>query len=300
MSSYTQEIAREKDTKKKSRKFAIFFHTVIFGLLAFPFLKNSLPETPEYETAVVIDFTEFDKQASKKSSQKARGKIKTQKKKPAPVRASEPKPVPEKKPQTEAAPKRKPVITAPTPAPKIETSKVETKVEAPKPVPVPAPAPVPTPVEVPEETIEDLTPAEPTTETSANEDAGSPDATAATGNGDGVGNDADGSADEANNGTANEGNNGMDFSGDGLLTRPIVHRADVKKITKENGKIVINVCVARSGRVVFAQFNEDDSSITTSSLIRDALQTAKEYRFERDYTLPNKQCGKLTFIFKVD
>ncbi|MEL6922830.1 MAG: hypothetical protein AAFO94_02200 [Bacteroidota bacterium] len=301
MTGYTQELAREKENKKKSRRFAIFFHFVLLALLIYPFMQPGTPDEPDFETAVVIDFTEFDKQASKKSSQRAQGKIAKQRKKPAPKRASEPKPEPTPQPKPAAKPKRKPVVTSPTPEPKIETSKEESKVEAPKPVPVPAPAPTPQPEEVPEENFEDNAPATPVeTDATAEDNAGVPDATANAGNGAGVGNDADGSADEANNGTANEGNNGMDFSGDGLLTRPIVHRADVKKITRETGKIVINICVSRSGRVVYAKYNDEDSSIETTSLIREALATAKQYRFERDYTLPAKQCGKLTFIFDVD
>ena len=296
MSTYTQELEREKKNKKKSRRFAIWFHLMLLGAALFPFLNKSIPTPPEFDSVVVIDFTEFDKQASKKSSQRAQGKIKSQKKKPAPSRASEPKPEPKPKPET--APAKKPVLTTPEPVPTMETSPVEKEREAPK--LEPTPAPTPTPVEVPEDSAPEAPTSPADAEVETNEDAGVPDATASEGNGNGVGNDADGSADEANNGTADEGNNGMDFSGDGLLTRPVIHRADVKKITKENGKIVVNICVARSGRVVYAKYNDEESSIDTNSLIREAIQTAKEYRFERDYTLPAKQCGKLTFIFEVD
>lgn len=295
MSAYTQELEREQRNKRRSRRFAIIFHVAILGLALFPFLNAGSPE-PEYETVVTIDFTDFEKQASKKSADRAKGKIKKPVKKPAPVRAKEPKP----KPKPQAAPARKPVVTTPEPAPKIETSPTPKKEKSKVVKPVPAPAPV----EVPEEIVEDPVPADPvptpaeTTESTPN--AGAPDATAVTGNGAGAGKDADGHADKDNNGTAAEGNNGLDFSGDGLLTRPVIYRADVKKITREEGKIVVNICVAQSGRVIYAKFNREDSTIKTTSLIREAIDTAKDYRFERDYTLPKKQCGKLTFIFEIE
>lgn len=288
MSAYTQELAKEKENKKKSKRFAIWIHLILLGLAAFPFLTPGTDKAPEFQSVIEIDFRDFEKQASKKSSQAAHGKIKKQKKRPAPNRASLPKPEVKKKPKRETAPAKKPVVTTPEPAPVIETSPVEKPEEAPnlEPLPIPEEAPV--------EVVEDAAPQEPM------EDAGSPDATAAEGNGTGVGNDADGSADEANNGTANEGNNGMDFSGDGLLNRPVIFRADVKKLAKEEGKIVVNICVSRAGRVVYAKYNKEESTITTMNIIRKAIATAQKYKFKRDSSLPNKQCGKLSFIFQIE
>ena len=290
MSAYTQELAKEKEHKKKSKRFAIWFHLILLGLAVFPFLTPGVDEKPEFQSVVEIDFRDFEKQASKKSSQAAHGKIKKQKKRTAPNRATLPKPEIKKKPKRETAPAKKPVVTTPEPAPTIETSPVEKPEEA----PVLEPLPIPTQEETPVEVIEDSRPNEPM------EDAGSPDARAEQGNGTAVGNDADGSADEANNGTANEGNNGMDFSGDGLLNRPVIYRADVKKLTKEEGKIVVDICVSRAGRVVYAKYNEDKSTITTMSIIRKAVATAQKYKFKRDSSLPNKQCGRLSFIFEIE
>ena len=290
MPTYTQDISKEKEYKKKSKRFAIWFHLILLGLAAFPFLRPGTAKKTAFESVIEIDFRDFDKQASKKSSQAAHGKIKKQKKRPAPNRAKEPKPEIKKKPKRETAPAKKPVVTTTKPNPRIETSPVEKPKEAPKLEPLPIPATEETPVEV----VEDATPQAPM------EDAGSPDARAEQGNGTALGNDADGSADEADNGTANEGNNGMDFSGDGLLNRPVIYRADVKKLTKEEGKIVVNICVSRSGRVVYAKYNEEESTITTTTIIRKAVATAQKYKFKRDSSLPNKQCGKLTFIFEIE
>jgi len=105
---------------------------------------------------------------------------------------------------------------------------------------------------------------------------------------------------DATKGKTDSGTKVGDFPGDGLFNRKVIYRADVKKVTKEEGKIVIDLCVNRDGRVVYSKFNKGASTIKTMSVIRKAMDIAQQYRFEKDYTAPDKQCGKLTFIFEIE
>jgi hypothetical protein len=114
---------------------------------------------------------------------------------------------------------------------------------------------------------------------------------------------------EANDSEEGEGDEGvhisgkelgeMDFDGEGVFGRKVIHRADVKKITEKEGKVVINLCINREGMVTHVAFNRDQSTIMDSEYVRKAMDVASDYKFEKDYTAPDAQCGKLTFIFHI-
>lgn len=106
--------------------------------------------------------------------------------------------------------------------------------------------------------------------------------------------DAEGSAAEGND----NGSNGID--GDGIITRRIVHREDIGKAAVENGKIVVNLCIDRQGRVVELKNNAEETTISNTALIRKALDIASGYRFEKDYNAAYRECGRLTFIFDIE
>lgn len=101
------------------------------------------------------------------------------------------------------------------------------------------------------------------------------------------------------NGQGN-GSGGDDFAGDGLLTRKVIRRANVESLIKEPGRMVINLCVNRDGAVVFSEVNKRMTTLTDRSLLKDAEYTATKYRYEKDYTAAERQCGRLTFIIKRD
>lgn len=276
---------QQKEEKKRRRKgiiWTVIVHTGILALAILPLMKMTMPDEPEeeYDTLVTMDFTEFDRASKKASDSSPKGGAKQQKKSPE-----------QPKPEVKPLPTKPPVVEAPTPEPPIPTSpkvpEKPTPVET-KPVPVEeAKDPAPTPVE-PDVTISDENDAP--TDDAPGTDAG----TGTTGNGKstkpGTGTDA----------TPGDGDEGLDFSGDGIFGRRVVYRADVKKITHEEGKIVINLCVDRIGRVVYSKYNTELSTITTPSVVAKAERTAAKYRFDKDYTAAPKECGKLTFIFDLD
>lgn len=277
-------LEQEKKEKKKSRLIAFFFGASLVALALFPLMNSMKPDQPKYESVVTIDFTEkeFEK-ASKKPSESGKKGGEAQPKK------TEKLPVPKVKP----LPPKPEVIKTPKPAPPIKTT--PTKVP---PKTKPAPTKVPVPVEKPK----DSTPTPTDAKTSTPDKTSKPSDKKDTGNGNGAGKTGNGKASTSSDGddvTPGDGDDGMDFSGNGIFGRRVIYRADVKKLAQEKGKIVVNLCVNRTGRVVYAENNEELSTIKTASLVKKTVATTKKYRFDKDYTAKVKECGKLTFIFDL-
>jgi len=115
---------------------------------------------------------------------------------------------------------------------------------------------------------------------------------------------------EKNDSEAGEGDEGekmtgkklgkMDFDGEGVFGRKVIHRADVKKITEKEGKVVINLCINKEGFVTHVAFNRESSNIDDSEYVKRAMDVASDYLFEKDFSAPDTQCGKLTFIFHIN
>ena len=105
--------------------------------------------------------------------------------------------------------------------------------------------------------------------------------------------------DSDTDGKADSGDEGFEFDGDGLLTRKVIYRANLNEIIKETGKIVMSLCVNREGAVTFAEADRKTSTIKNENLLRLAELTFKKYRYEKDYTVSDTQCGKFSFIFNI-
>jgi hypothetical protein len=125
------------------------------------------------------------------------------------------------------------------------------------------------------------------------------------GNGKGVGSGPGGGT-----GTGNAGSNtgiGQDGKGmqwgvgmdDGLLTRKLVQRARVERLAVKEGKISIFICVNRDGSVISTKYDLAGSTLKDPDFIGKAEACASSYVFAPDATAPERQCGKLSFIFKI-
>jgi hypothetical protein len=90
-----------------------------------------------------------------------------------------------------------------------------------------------------------------------------------------------------------------DFAGDGLFNRRIVTRANVSAIATVPGKVVLDICVNRLGKVTLAKFNLDNSTIKDLTVVTKAVDCAKQYVFDEDPSAPREQCGRLTFFFEL-
>ena len=97
-----------------------------------------------------------------------------------------------------------------------------------------------------------------------------------------------------------DGYGGSEVLGEGIFGRKVIYRANVKKITEREGKMSMKLCVDRQGNVTYSEFLRDGSTIFDPNLVAKAEATAAKYRFEPDPTAPARQCGKLTFIFRIE
>ena len=100
------------------------------------------------------------------------------------------------------------------------------------------------------------------------------------------------------NGQDGKGIRWGDFAGDGLFNRKIVKRANVGAIATEPGRVVVNLCVDRLGKVIFTKLDEINSTIKDLTICSKAVDCAKQYVFDEDLSAPREQCGRLTFIFE--
>jgi hypothetical protein len=92
----------------------------------------------------------------------------------------------------------------------------------------------------------------------------------------------------------------MDFEGEGVFGRKIIYHANISKLAKEEGRVVVNLCINRAGIVTHIAFNKEASTISNPVYVRKVMTVAGKYRFEEDYTAPQTQCGKLSFIFEYN
>lgn len=107
------------------------------------------------------------------------------------------------------------------------------------------------------------------------------------------------SGDSKTDGLGDSGDAGMGFDGNGLLTRKVVYRASLTEIIKKSGKIVINLCVNRDGKVTYSKIDKKLSTIRDPLILKKAEFAAQRYRYEKDYSVAERQCGRLSFIVKI-
>jgi len=91
-----------------------------------------------------------------------------------------------------------------------------------------------------------------------------------------------------------------DFAGDGLFNRKVIQRADVARLAIKDGKLVVNLCINQTGEVVYVKCDAEASTISDSQIISLAESVAQNYVFEADATASSQQCGRLTFVFKIE
>jgi len=71
-------------------------------------------------------------------------------------------------------------------------------------------------------------------------------------------------------------------------------------MAKTNGRIVLDICIDREGKVVYTAYDPEKTTITDKEIIKQASYLAARYRFESKYDAPKKEWGELTFIFRID
>ena len=329
-----KEQEEEQKIQKKARRWAYLWLLLMIILILWPFINESKEEKRKYDQVVHVEFEDkkFEKidekkaGAAKSSAKPAEAKKEesTEAEQPDPVEKAEPiaeakpEPTPERKPQTiEKVPtpivsaKREPVLTTrERSAVKMsdllkDVSKNAQVEEVSDQV-----------TEVIEELPKDseakmkkrFRKAKKSKKTKpGGSNPGNDSSAGAKDSGDGksdtAGEGDSGSSDSGDaktDGKADEGDSGDDFSGDGLLTRKVIYRASLNEIMKETGKIVINLCVNRDGAVVFSEVDEERTTIKNPLLMKKAEMIIAKYRFEKDYTVAEKQCGSYSYLLKIE
>ena len=243
-SAYVYQEEEEKKNKKRGLLIAFYFHVALIVLGLLPFMGSMMSPDPlpkEEMTFITVDFSQQESSSSVKSPKRKAKKVEKRKKKVE-------KPVKKEIPKVKPAPSKK-ILTTPEPEPALEIPKETTEVAE---VPV-----VDQPVieEAPAEVEEVVNPGSGDGEV---EEVGTASE---------VGNDTETSS----SGNADSGTGFGDSAGSGIFNRKVTYRADVKKITRLSGTIVVELCINQQGRVIFAKPDTDASTIKDFAVIRNCL-----------------------------
>jgi len=109
-----------------------------------------------------------------------------------------------------------------------------------------------------------------------------------TGNGTGTG-----SGNNTGPGHGSMGNGDWYLSGRGIVNKPVIHDQ-----IQEEGKVVVDIIVDRTGQVVRATANLSKSTTSSSDLIDRAVKAAYQATFTPKAAATVEQKGFLTFVFR--
>ncbi|MEM1322963.1 MAG: hypothetical protein AAGG75_22045 [Bacteroidota bacterium] len=93
-----------------------------------------------------------------------------------------------------------------------------------------------------------------------------------------------------------QSSNGRVPNPNSLAGRTILESEPMLEVAKENGKVVVAICVNKEGKVVEAKYKAHGSTSDHPQLIRIAIANARKYRFDRG--MLDRQCGSVTYDFK--
>ncbi|MDX1684184.1 MAG: hypothetical protein R3275_03050 [Saprospiraceae bacterium] len=84
----------------------------------------------------------------------------------------------------------------------------------------------------------------------------------------------------------------------GLTGRKVVYKPEILDRTQKEGRVVVEICVNKTGEVISAQYTQRGSNTTDSYLVELAENAAYKWRFTRS-ELP-RQCGVITIDFRLE
>jgi tetratricopeptide (TPR) repeat protein len=88
----------------------------------------------------------------------------------------------------------------------------------------------------------------------------------------------------------------LQILGQGLGKRRLMEKPNILILAEKDGEVVIEICVNNDGRVDFAEFVPNKSTLNQNSLVSLAIRKTKEFWFEEsEYP---KQCGFVKFLIK--
>jgi outer membrane biosynthesis protein TonB len=101
-----------------------------------------------------------------------------------------------------------------------------------------------------------------------------------------------------------DGNNPGDGTGKGisfsLAGRRMIAKPQIQDNSQEEGKVVVDIIVDRSGKVIKATPGARGSTTTSTHLYNKAKQSALNAKFSARNDGPEEQKGNITFVFILD
>ncbi len=79
----------------------------------------------------------------------------------------------------------------------------------------------------------------------------------------------------------------------GLGGRAILDQPNILILSDKSGEVSVDVCVNANGKVTSAEYNKNDSSISTQSLVSLAVRKSKEFWFKKSDK--EETCGRIVF-----
>ncbi|NJC25013.1 cell envelope integrity protein TolA [Neolewinella antarctica] len=84
------------------------------------------------------------------------------------------------------------------------------------------------------------------------------------------------------------------LGGRGVLSSPVV-----RENSQRPGRVVVDVCVGPDGKILSANYTQSGSTTTDPNLVSAAQRNALQWKFQPNPSAPERQCGKITYDFKV-
>ena len=85
----------------------------------------------------------------------------------------------------------------------------------------------------------------------------------------------------------------------GLGGRGVESSPVVRENSQRPGRVVVDVCVGPAGNILSAEYTQAGSTTTDPNLLSAAQRNARQWKFKADPNAPERQCGKITYDFKV-
>jgi outer membrane biosynthesis protein TonB len=80
----------------------------------------------------------------------------------------------------------------------------------------------------------------------------------------------------------------------------VLSSPSVSENSQKQGTVVISLCVAPDGSLIGEPtFTQRGSTTSDAALVRAAINNAKRWRFSSDSSAPDRQCGTITYNFKL-
>ena len=90
---------------------------------------------------------------------------------------------------------------------------------------------------------------------------------------------------------------GSGKTGEGLGDRKLLYQPPITDSSQKTGKVIIRICIDKSGKVSKAKYTQKGSTTTDAYLIKLAEDNARKYKFDKGGI--EEQCGNVIIDFKL-